>query len=199
MFGNIYKGEKFCYKRKTRLSRAGVIPFTIKNGVIYFLVGIDNKTGEMTDFGGGVKNHETFVTCAVRELAEESCEIFTNIITEKVLENSFAIVDKNSTNVIFFPFINNEYLDKAPVHFKIAHNKLSHMKKYNELVAVRWLKEDCFIDIAYCHYPNCMWDKVKLMFRQNIFWRELRCSLLNCRQQTAREMIRTTFNMVRVI
>lgn len=199
MCQNICRGEEFCYKKKNRLSRAGVIPFTIKNDTVYFLMGIDRKTGEYTDFGGGVKNHETFVSCAIRELSEESCELFTGVITEQVLKNSFAVANRNKTNVIFFPFINSEYLGKAPVQFKIAHDKLSHMKKYNELAAVRWLTEKQFIDIAYCRNPNCMWEKVKLMFRQNIFWRELRCSLLNVRQQTARELFKSAFNMVRVM
>lgn len=198
MCQNICKGDEFCYRGKSRLTRAGVIPFTIKRGKIYFLLGVDSKTKEYTDFGGGVKNHETFVSCACRELAEESCELFSGVITEDNLKNSFAIVNKNRTNVIFFPFINNSYLETAAVQFKIAHDKLSHIKKYNELVSIVWLNEDRFIDIAYNKRPNCMWQKVKNMFRQNIFWRQLRCTLLGCNQRSTLNLIQNTFNLVSV-
>jgi len=56
--------------------RAGVIPFTIYDNRLYFLMGIDRATGELTDFGGHSKMTETIAETALRELTEETCEIF---------------------------------------------------------------------------------------------------------------------------
>ena len=42
--------------------RGGVIVYTIKNEELFFLLGIDRKTREYTDFGGGCKQGETLST-----------------------------------------------------------------------------------------------------------------------------------------
>ena len=100
----------FSFKTKTSLiplqkqfSRAGVIPYTIKDGKKYFLLGIDAKFGTLTDFGGGVKRGENFIEAACRELDEESLGIFNFLHPERMKEvrqNSTTVYDDNSA-IIF--------------------------------------------------------------------------------------------------
>lgn len=67
-------------------NRAAVIPYIIKNidsdnSEIWFLMGIHKKTKEITDFGGGVKKGENDLSAALRELHEETRDIFKDTIT----------------------------------------------------------------------------------------------------------------------
>lgn len=61
--------------------RGGVVPFTVdEHGEIFFCFGVDKKSGELTDFGGGlsVKNDERPILGAFREMKEETLDIFEN-------------------------------------------------------------------------------------------------------------------------
>lgn len=57
--------------------RSGAIIYTHDdNGETLFCLGIDTKSGNITDFGGGVKKEETTVEGGLRELDEESQGVF---------------------------------------------------------------------------------------------------------------------------
>jgi hypothetical protein len=73
-----YREDKMKVPRKNVLSerfkprRSGIIPyFTDSNGELSFILAVDWKTGNYTDFGGGVREGEYWVDSAVRELKEE--------------------------------------------------------------------------------------------------------------------------------
>jgi len=59
--------------------RSGAIIYTRNNDKTYFCLGIDTQSGNITDFGGGVKKGETIVLGGLRELEEESQGVFGNI------------------------------------------------------------------------------------------------------------------------
>jgi len=58
--------------------RAGVIMYTVINGCIYFGLGLDSRTHDLTDFGGGVvyKYDSNCIKGALREFNEETLSIF---------------------------------------------------------------------------------------------------------------------------
>jgi len=63
--------------------RGGVIPYFRHNGQIYFCLGIDSRTRELTDFGGGLELQDSgFIECAKREFTEETLGIFGEITDE---------------------------------------------------------------------------------------------------------------------
>src|SRR3989304_3199471 len=107
-----------------RTIRAGVIPFTIKNNRLYFLLGVYRDTGELTDFGGGVKTSESIIDAAYRELFEESCKIFDDSILKTDLNRSIVITNTVQNMAIFFLYLHSEWLQKAEVKFNTSQKTL---------------------------------------------------------------------------
>lgn len=85
--------------------RAGVIIYTVINGAIYFCLGLDSKTHDLTDFGGGVvyKTDGNVVSGALREFTEETLDIFETITIEDIKQCP-VIYDEN--NLIIFIHMN---------------------------------------------------------------------------------------------
>ena len=85
--------------------RAGVIIYTVINGFIYFGLGLDSKTHDLTDFGGGVsyKNDLNAICGALREFQEETLEIFDDISFDDIKQCP-VIYDNN--NLIIFIHMN---------------------------------------------------------------------------------------------
>jgi hypothetical protein len=81
--------------------RAGIIIYTVINGSIYFGLGLDAKTHDLTDFGGGViyKKDINVIRGAIREFEEETLEIFDTITVDD-LKQCPVIYDNN--NLIIF-------------------------------------------------------------------------------------------------
>jgi len=74
--------------RKDIAVRAGAIIYTHHKGETYFCLGIDTHSGNITDFGGGVKKDETIVEGGLRELEEESQGVFGTLTPEDVAEST---------------------------------------------------------------------------------------------------------------
>jgi hypothetical protein len=64
--------------------RAGAIIYTKDGDKTFFCLGVDTQSGDLTDFGGGVKKGETVVEGGLRELKEESLGVFGDIDTSEV-------------------------------------------------------------------------------------------------------------------
>lgn len=85
--------------------RAGVIIYTIINGSTYFGLGLDSRTHDLTDFGGGViyKTDGDVIKGALREFFEETLEIFDPISPQDIRQCP-VIYDDN--NLIVFVHMN---------------------------------------------------------------------------------------------
>ena len=87
---------------KYKPKRAGVIIYTVYKNKMYFILGKDHKSGNITDFGGGISAKcETGITGGLRELSEESLGIFGKITIEEI-KNCLAVYDENNL-IIFIP------------------------------------------------------------------------------------------------
>ncbi len=71
-------------------ARSGIIVYTYINDNLFFVLGVDNESKALTDFGGGIKKTENFIRGGLREFYEESLEIFGKI-DEKIINDSLAI------------------------------------------------------------------------------------------------------------
>lgn len=82
-------------------SRGGVIIYTIIEDKVYFGFGIDTQSGDITDFGGGIryKKDNNAIKGALREFMEESLCSFGVIKEDKVKEN---VVIYSETIMILF-------------------------------------------------------------------------------------------------
>jgi len=159
-------------------TRAGVIPYTIdKRGKLYFMLGIDEATRELTDFGGGVKQGESIFETAHRELLEESCCIFSNCISLQDIKNSPVLLNSKGTSALFFVKIDSFWLTRATTIFAQNRAKLPKLKKYFEMYDIIWLNEKDFVKIAFDINTRYMWSRIQNMIRSNITWEQLKLSL----------------------
>lgn len=87
--------------------RAGGIIYTHFEGKTYFCLGVDTQSGNLTDFGGGVKKEETIVEGGLRELEEESQGVFGSLTPEDV-KNTTTFHSYNMA-IMFIPMEVNPY------------------------------------------------------------------------------------------
>lgn len=103
--------------------RAGIIIYTIHDGSVYFGLGLDSNTHDLTDFGGRVfyKFDQNVIRGALREFEEETLGIFDTISHDDI-KNCPVIYDDN--NLIIF------------VHLDIDPNDISETfnNKYRETI-----------------------------------------------------------------
>lgn len=86
-------------------SRCGVIPYFIFNEEMYFILGMDEKTGDLTDFGGWIgKNDSNSLAAALREFNEESLNTFGNIDWQNESLQDMIVVYSTSMMIIFAHF-----------------------------------------------------------------------------------------------
>ena len=171
-----------------RSARAAVVPYTIRptaNGgwQLWFLLGIHADSGDVTDFGGGVKKHEYDITGGHRELDEETKAIFKNAISLNDLNTCVAAVMEDprrrnnrrdgdgGMSVIFVP-IGNDWFEKAPVLFDNASKKGN---SHNEISRLVWLCEDDFLRLVRSpdEVPDyTMWSRLR-KFYSSVYTNEL--------------------------
>ena len=89
---------------KKRFRRAGIIPYAYFQGRQHYLMAIDSKYQELSDFGGQVKHRESFIDAVCREFYEETLGFFDYTSAESkraVLQSSIAIHDEKETLILF--------------------------------------------------------------------------------------------------
>ena len=89
---------------KKRFRRAGIIPYAYFQGTQHYLMAIDSKYQELSDFGGQVKHRESFIDAVCREFYEETLGFFDYTSEESkkaVLQSSIAIHDEKETLILF--------------------------------------------------------------------------------------------------
>ena len=136
-------------------SRSGAIVYTLYKNKIYFILGIDTKSGDITDFGGGVSlKREDVITGGLRELSEESLGIFGNISKDEV-KNCLAVYDEN--NIIIFIRIDIDITSKY-------HEFKSRLKCVNnpEVKDIKFYDKKNFIDLFEGNsVGNIMYDRIR--------------------------------------
>lgn len=164
---------------KGHISRAGIIPYCIWKNQIYILMGIDKDSGDLSDFGGGVKLKENFTSAAIREFNEETCGIFRNNITKEHLFKSPVVINKitkdyeySPNHAIYFVEISNQYLDCAENLFERRSRKFKYDNDCNEMTGLKWLTQDEFRDNIYGK-SQLIWSRIKKHILENTTWIDL--------------------------
>jgi len=157
-------------KRKT--PRAAVIPYLIIDDVIYFLLGTDKVSGDLTDLGGGVKKGEFALLAALREFREESDEVFGDIyhdVNQRLID--IAVTDEKMS-VLFLP-VGKEWYKKAPQEFakRVGYSK---KKAHDEISELVWVKDTEFRDVT--SKNGRMWRRLKCFYSRN-YTEKLLCAL----------------------
>lgn len=157
---------------RIKTERAAVVPYLILrdingNECIHFLFARDKITGEITDLGGGVKQHEFSLGAGFRELYEESDGVFGNL-HNNINDHSLCIAlvgDKMS--VLFVP-IAIEWYDIAPKAFQKKRrsplNHRSRKRSHNEVSELLWIDDFEFKKLISSHNKQ-MWSFVRRFYQ----------------------------------
>jgi len=127
------------------IPRAGVLFYTFIDEELYICFGRDQATGDLTDFGGGRKQNEDPVRCAIREGNEESRFAFSEIQPEQVQE--FFCLYSSNMLIIFIPVAAPDGMDIRQVtneNFsskQFLNRRQVQAKCYNEVSDLVWLGE----------------------------------------------------------
>jgi hypothetical protein len=137
--------------------RAGVIIYTVVGESTYFGVGLDSRTHDLTDFGGGVcyKTDHNVIKGALREFDEETLSIFEPITLEKI-KHCPTIYDNN--NLIVFIHMQIDP-DTVSQRFNEKYTRVIEMRKCGshrrhrdpEVCGITWLTWEEF---RYCIKEN---------------------------------------------
>jgi hypothetical protein len=164
--------------------RAGVVPYTIIDGITYFLLARDRLTKELGDFGGGVKKFEYSLMAGLREWHEESRGIFSEVCrSANDIATAIAVIDKRKMAVIFVP-LKKEWKDEAQKLFE-AKSEAAGKKRSNEVSSLVWVDESRFrnlIDGETVEDQEVMWKKIRShfsgMYKNNHFSEALKAAAM---------------------
>jgi hypothetical protein len=133
-------------------SRGGIIPYCIENDLTYFCFGVDRKFQQYTDFGGGIKKHETSLSGSLREFHEESGKAFGDC-GEKDMDSSLFILSNNL--IIYFLPVSREKKGLSRKDF-IPNDEISDIK---------WMSLDELCDILQDGRDRSMYRVIKRCLR----------------------------------
>ena len=160
---------------KIKTSRCGIIPYCIRPLVtssgyrLDFLVSKHRPSGQLGDFGGGVKKDEYALHAGNREFIEESKGIFQECVDINTLSSSICFIIENDMAIIFVN-VGPEWYDLAPQRFLNA--KLEG-KTNNEVSEVVWVSESELTELVFPRSSgvhesdsNVMWKRVKIFLQK---------------------------------
>lgn len=161
------KGKDLLDKSSIRCS---VIPYSMKDNELYFLLGRDNKTREICDFGGGIKKGETIISGAIRELYQESKDILgSKYKNESIFLKSPALHEEKNMSMILLP-IESYWIDKAGYSFiNKKSRKYAIESCYDEIVEIFWISEKKLFELIEGRDTmNIMWTRISNFLKRNL-------------------------------
>lgn len=161
------------YKSNKRFNRAGIIPYTTHpiTGKLTLLLGIDYKSGDISDLAGSVKNEigERSTAAAVREFEEESRYIFKEgeRLEEAIMWCTCFIYRKSIT--IFVP-IKEEWVIQAPKLFDESIITETMTRDEEEMSEMLWIDWDIFLKLidGGRYRRHKLWGKVRKIMGDSI-------------------------------
>jgi len=145
-----------------------VIPYVEKNGILYFLLAKDRISGDLTDFGGGVKNYESALVGGLREFMEESNSIFGKefYTSYNEFEATISLVDYDRKMAIIFIPVKNSWLMNAGAEFERKMKTSRDKKGSQEVREVIWLSSFNFRSMIVGEHSS-IWVRVKRFLLSN--------------------------------
>lgn len=162
---------------RIKTSRSAVVPYVFdeSTGELYFLFGIDAKTHDITDLGGGVKRYEYALNAGLREFREETKDVFGKYFTNSNnFSSCYALIDKRMCS-LFIP-VSKDWLLLAPILFS-SKNIDPSKKNHNEISHLIWLKESELLQLLSSPKTK-MWTLLSNFYRKT-FTSEFRDLLVN--------------------
>nr|WIL05052.1 hypothetical protein pmam_13 [Pithovirus mammoth] len=139
--------------------RAGVIVYKIYQGQLLFCMGVDRKTRELTDFGGGIsyRKDKTLVKGALREFNEESLGVFGSFEEEKVLDGVVAYNDYMAILFLHLDCDIEEVTDRFVKRFRAERSA--------EVSSLAWMTVERFRSTLFDQTGNLVYERVSELLR----------------------------------
>jgi len=174
------------------------------NNQVFFCLGVDKKSEEFTDFGGGVKPSDiTALRGGIREWAEESKQVFgTENYREEACLDSVCLIkpiqfkNRNDTHhmMIVFQEVAQSHLADSMTAF--AEKEVSVR---DEVSAIFWCHENTFKQMVYTSESSQVYIKVKkfiancIPFCRLLYYLKLRQHLIRTDSRVGEQLaVRTT-------
>ena len=140
--------------------RGGVIPYVVTETDFLFCLGVDTRSGDLTDFGGGISARDkNTVVGSIREFAEETLGVF----------DIFGIFDENSVvtsrdnMLLFIP------VPVDPRQITLIFREKVQKEQRPEVCDIVWLDFVQFSSLIYeCPYPignRHLYEKIRKFLR----------------------------------
>jgi hypothetical protein len=156
-----------------RIIRAGVIPYVVIDNHIFFCLGVDKKSRDLTDFAGGIRESDSSpLAGAIREFREESKDVFgEENYREEAYIDSLCLIkripfkDRNDSYhmMIIFHEVDESYLSGAMDDFA-----RKDITARDEVSAIAWFSENPFKQLVYTPENTRMYNKVKKFIANSI-------------------------------
>lgn len=179
--------------------RAGVIPYTIVNNQVFLCLGVDRRTQELTDFGGGVKPSDPSpVVGGLREWREESKGVFGEAnYDEARVKDSYCLLKPFQQRgrpelhymLIIFQELPSSHLTEAVTLF--GERQASDR---DEVSALLWVTEHMFKQLVYAPGLTRLYSKVKKFIANSISFNRLLYHLKISHQSSSPEPIKPVRN-----
>ncbi len=144
--------------------RAGVILYTVKDGELLFGLGIDTRSRQLTDFGGGVSYRKDLnaIFGALREFDEESLRIIDPLTIDQIIDCP-VIYDLH--NLIVFVYLGDTNTELLSNLFDVKYQKYIEITNMTpEVSKIVWLREHEFRQSI--NFGSSMFTRVQNFLRR---------------------------------
>ena len=150
--------------RKPKIKRSGVILYTTYENEVFFFMGMDAKSHQLSDFGGGtkIKSKLNPITEALREFHEETLNIFKKFTVDQIKDN-ICLFDKENLIILINVNLN---IKKTFEKYNDTHKKLisSGVEKEPEMCSIVIISLD---DLKKCFdKKNIIFSPVKILLKK---------------------------------
>lgn len=140
-------------KQNIKLKRGGIIPMIKRGGYTFYGLGLDQSSGDITEFAGGREGKDKdMLETALREFEEETFGIF-NITREMVEEQNNDVLFDNYS-CIFFVEIGNKNMMGIVDKFNNKVRELGRKKIKIENGLLFWVTEEQLRNLLAIQRPN---------------------------------------------
>jgi len=153
--------------KHSKYQRAGIIPFVIQDGVIFFAFGIEPYLAAIGDFGGGreLSDYDALDT-ALREYQEEALNVF-GVLNREILQD--CIVLQNNRTIEILVHIPGPFYKYTQLFRELVGTNTTH-----EIQSIIWMSRSQLLNaLTYTDRVDgnkiyFMYDKIRNVLLENI-------------------------------
>ncbi|EFA86846.1 hypothetical protein PPL_00651 [Heterostelium album PN500] len=141
-------------------SASGVLPYLYKNGVLYFMLGLEGRG--LSDFGGFSDHNETAFDNASREFSEETMGLFC--LTHELRGNKQGVIRSSA--------IMKTIISSIGLHDLLVKKVINPSNRYQMYIApvARWVLPEEFERTSDVNDKRAFAERIRCVEKQKIAW-----------------------------